>query len=130
MLSSLVVGRPLPVPVATLVGEGRWRTTHTKAAGVRAVTALQPTSGSAASLNAWQADRPQTDDVSNSVGPTPAGTLSCAVCVVGQLARLELQSKVRHTLSLAHISLAISLALAPSPSPSPSPSPEKPSPQP
>ena len=121
------------MPVATtlaLVGEGRWRTTHTKAAGVRAVTALQPTSGSAASLNAWQADRPQTDDVSNSVGPTPAGTLSCAVCVVGQLARLELQSKVRHTLSLAHISLAISLALAPSPSPSPSPSPEKPSPQP
>ena len=64
------------------------------------------------------------------VGPNPSSTLSCAVCVVGQLARLELQSKVRHTLSLAHISLAISLALAPSPSPSPSPSPEKPSPQP
>jgi len=40
--------------------------------------------------------RPQTDDVSNSVGPTASGTLSCAVCVVGQLARLELESKVRH----------------------------------
>ena len=26
--------------------------------------------------------------------------VSCAVCVVGQLARLELQSKVRHTLAL------------------------------
>ena len=39
--------------------------------------------------------------------------VSCAVCVVGQLARLELQSKVRHTLARTHISLAISLALAP-----------------
>ena len=46
------------------------------------------------------------DNVSNSVGPTPSGTLSCAVCVVGQLARLELESKVRHsTLALAHIAL-------------------------
>jgi len=65
--------------------------------------------------------RPQTDDVSNSVGPTASGTLSCAVCVVGQLARLELESKVRHsTLALAHIALALAL---PSPNTSPSPSP-------
>ena len=143
MFSSL--GRLLSVPDATtterstinakaaprklaLVGEGRWRTTHTKAAGVRAVKALQQTSGSAASLNAWQADRPQTDDVSNSVGPTPAGTLSCAVCVVGQLARLELQSKVRHTLAQTHKSLAIPLALAPRALALASP--EKPSPYP
>ena len=52
------------------------------------------------------------DNVSNSVGPTPSGTLSCAVCVVGQLARLELESKVRHTLALAHISQALARARA------------------
>ena len=46
------------------------------------------------------------------VGPNPSGTLSCAVCVVGQLARLELKSKVRHTLALAHIALAMALARA------------------
>ena len=77
------------------------------------VTALHPTSGFAVRFNAWQeAYRPQTDDVSNSVGPTPSGTLSCAVCVVGQLARLELESKVRHTLALAHISQALARARA------------------
>ena len=86
------------------------------------VTALHPTSGFAVRFNAWQeAYRPQTDAVSNSVGPTPSGTLSCAVCVVGQLARLELESKVRHTLALAHIALALAL---PSPNTSPSPSPK------
>ena len=31
---------------------------------------------------------------------TAAAPLSCAVCVVGQLARLELESKVQHTLTL------------------------------
>ena len=38
----------------------------------------------------------------SSVGPRtpPPNALSCAVCVVGQLARLELESKVRHTLAL------------------------------
>ena len=77
------------------------------------VTALHPTSGFAVRFNAWQeAYRPQTDAVSNSVGPTPSGTLSCAVCVVGQLARLELESKVRHTLALAHISQALARARA------------------
>ena len=68
-----------------------------------------PTSGFAARFNAWhKAHKPQKDDVRNSVGPTASGTLSCAVCVVGQLARLELESKVRHsTLALAHIALAL-----------------------
>ena len=35
-----------------------------------------------------------------STAPPPKQALSCAVCVVGQLARLELESKVRHPLVL------------------------------
>ena len=40
----------------------------------------------------------------------PPSALSCAVCVVGQLARLELESKVRHTLALT-LALALTSAL-------------------
>ena len=49
----------------------------------------------------------------SSVGPRtpPPNALSCAVCVVGQLARLELESKVRHTLALLSLALALTLAL-------------------
>lgn len=50
-----------------------------------------------------ETDRMQQREMS-SVGrtsPSSMGSaLSCAVCVVGQLARLELESKVRHILTL------------------------------